>query len=124
MAKFLIDAAMDAAFSYVRDRASFIWLTSTLVSTWTLASDNFLGSMEMSLGNITQADGSTNGRAMSIGAFASVPVSVAGSILHVAIVTSAGASTVLFLTSSTAKAVTVGDAVNIPAFRDTIADAT
>ena len=123
MAKFLIDAAMDASFSYVRDRISFMWLCSTVVSTYTLASDNFLGSIEISIGDITQADGSTNGRAMSVTAQASVPASVAGSILHVVLVTSAGGSVALFLTSSTAKAVTIGDAVNVPAFRDTIADA-
>jgi len=123
MAKYLIDAAMDAAFSYVVDRASFMWLCSTVVNTYTLASDNNLGSLEISAGDFTQADGAVNGRAMSITAQISIPVSVAGNILHVAIVTSGGASVLLFLTSSTSKAVTIGDAVNVPAFRDTIADA-
>lgn len=119
MAKFIVDAAMDACFSYVSARCEFMLLCSTNGTYAQMTGSQFLGSIICSGGNITQADGSTNGRAMSIAAFASVPVSVTGSILHVALVSS---NALLFYTSSTAKAVTVGDAVNVPAFRDTIAD--
>lgn len=89
-------------------------LCSGQPSTFANVASYRLAGVTISAGDLT-ISAATGGEDMSFAAKASVLASVTGTIDHVAVV---GTTALLFVTTATAKAVTIGDQVNIPAWRD------
>jgi hypothetical protein len=120
MAKYILPAAIQAGFSHIQ--ASVIGLVLCSGQPGTLASaiavSMYMGSKLVSAGNLT-VSAATGGNDMSFAAMASVVVSANGNIDHVVLL---GTTALLFVTTATSKAVTIGDQVNVPAFKDTISD--
>lgn len=119
MAKYILPAAIQAGFSHIQASLVSLVLCSTQPATRASAVGNcYMGGKTVSAGDLT-VSAATGGNDMSMGAQNSVVVSADGNIDHVALI---GTTALLFVTTATSKAVTIGDQVNVPAFKDTISD--
>lgn len=80
-----------------------------------------LATVVMATGDLTKADGDTNGRKVTVGSKSGVSISSSGTATHVAL---ASASVLLYVTTCTSQALTSGGTVTIPAWDIEIADPT
>jgi hypothetical protein len=69
--------------------------------------------------DFTLADGDTSGRKMTVAAKNGVPIDANGTGSHVALV---DATRLLFVTTCTAQVLTAGGTVDVPAWKEEIAD--
>src|SRR5512139_3932100 len=124
MAKYRNDLMLDAAFDWVRARVTKINVCSTQPTTYAQATSTYmLAQGTLTSTGITVTNGDTNGRKMHVASKTGLTVSVTGTAAHVALSGSTG-STLLLVTTCTTQALTTGNTVNIPTWKDTIADAT
>ena len=130
MAKSVHDDVLDGALKVIKSNANLITVCTAQPTTRSLAINVVggspagyrLASIATSTADYTIANGSSsNGRKVTVGAQNSVSVDATGSAEHVAIV---DGTRLLLVTTCTKQALTLGNKVNIPAFKDTIADPT
>ena len=123
MGKLVLDAAMDAAFDFIRARVTQITVCSTQPTTYAEATSTYkLADGAITSTDITLGDGDTSGRKMTIGSQSNLTVDASGTAQHVALAGSTG-NTLLLVTTVTSQALTSGNTVNVPAFDDEIGDA-
>lgn len=124
MAKWANDGLMDAGLAYVRGSANLMIACSAQPTTYTEAFTTYkLASTSMTVNtDYTQADG-TSGRKITVAAKNGVSVTANGTANHIALV-STGDSTLRYVTTCTAQALTSGNTVNFPAWDIQIGDPT
>lgn len=120
MAKFIADAALDAALAYVT-AADVEYLCSAQPAT-------FAGIAAVSLGSATPswsgpADGDISGRKVTFAARTGVAVTATGNVTHVVFARTAD-STLRYVTTCSSQAVTSGGTATIAAGTIEIADVT
>jgi hypothetical protein len=132
MAKFQNDTMLDAALSTIRENVRIITVCSGQPANFSTAF-NLKGATGNALARLTQtsansfaalADGDTNGRKLTINAHSGLTVSATGGGDHVALLSSAGASTLWYITTATSQTLTSGNSLTINAWDIEIADAT
>jgi len=124
MAKYQNDLMLDAAFDWVRARVTGISVCSTQPTTYAQAYTTYaLAKTAITSTGLTVADSTTSGRKMTVAAKSAVSVTASGTAAHIALFGSTG-STLLLVTTCTTQALTSGNTVNIPSWKDNIADAT
>lgn len=80
-----------------------------------------LADVAMGGGDITKADGDTNGRKFTFAQKSAVAIDFSGTATHIAI---HSGTTLLYVTTCTSQALTAGGTVTIPAWKVEIADPT
>ena len=124
MAKYQNDLMLDAASDWVRARVTGISVCSTQPTTYAQAYTTYaLAKTAITSTGLTVADSTTSGRKMTVAAKSAVSVTASGTAAHIALFGSTG-STLLLVTTCTTQALTSGNTVNIPSWKDNIADAT
>lgn len=122
MGKSIHDDVLDGAFAVIKSNANLITVCSSEPTTRSQAITSYaLASVAVSSADFTIANGSSGGRKVTVGAQNSVSVDASGSAQHVAIV---DGTRLLLVTTCTKQALTSGNKVNIPAFKDEIGDPT
>jgi hypothetical protein len=127
MGKSVHNDVLDGALKVIKSSAALITVCSSEPTTYSqatklAASSGFrLASVAVSSADFAIADGSAGGRKVTVTKQDSVSVDDSGSAQHVAI---CAAAKVLLVTTCTTQALTKGNKVNIPAFKDTIGDPT
>lgn len=124
MTKYCIDAAMDAALDHIKNNSFWVVACASAPATY----DTAMGSVLVARQAITSAyfsgpiDGATSGRRL-VADLVSVVVSVTGTPNHLVLLSSAGASTVLYTTeTSTTAAFTAGAVMTVGVWSIEIAD--
>jgi predicted porin len=127
MAKYQIDAMLDAALNYLKTNCNAIHVDGTQPTNYTTANATYMLAQKTTSYAITgsPANGDSSGRKITTVAASSVSVTNAGSALHVALTgTVSSVATLLYVTTCATKALGTSDKVNIPAWDIEIADAT
>jgi len=120
MAKAMHDDFADGALLILKNNVNLMTVCSQEPTTRTEAVTTYaLADVAMASGDFTIADGDTNGRKVTVGAKADVPVDTTGTGNHVALV---DGTRLLYVTTCTAQALTSGNTVNFPAWDAEIAD--
>lgn len=128
MGKYVNDDAMDALLDYIA--------SSTKMSVCSGQPTNFSTAnalagaggyrlseiIALSAGHFVKANGTTNGRKVTVSAFNGKTVSASGNGDHVALFTSAGGTSLRLVTTFTLQAMTAGNTINIGSFKDEVAD--
>ncbi len=119
MAKWQIDAMLDAALAYISGNAIELYVCSGQPA-------NYAGIAAVALtgaavpGFTGPADGDTNGRKLTVDEEADIPVTASGNATHVVL---ASGTVLLYVTTSTSQALVSGNTVTVPAWDIEIADA-
>jgi len=120
MAKAMHDDFADGALLILKNNVNLMTVCSQEPTTRTEAVTTYaLADVTMASGDFTIANGDTNGRKVTVGAKADVPVDTTGTGNHVALV---DGTRLLYVTTCTAQALTSGNTVNFPAWDAEIAD--
>lgn len=116
------DDMIDGALKVIKSAANLLCVCKGDPSTRAAAAvSSKLASIAMSASDYTIANGSSNGRKVTVGAQNSVSVDANGSAEAICLV---DATRLIFKTTCTKQALTSGNKVNIPAWKNTIADPT
>lgn len=118
MAKWANDSVLDALLDAVAAGNQII-VCSSQPANRAAALSAALASTSLTSGDFTKADGSPNGRQVTVAQKASVSVTASGSATHVAIVDS---TNLLYVTTVTAQTLTSGNTVTIPSWKITVSD--
>lgn len=127
MAKFVIDAALDAALAYIADNGSRMDICATQPTTYLEAtSTNSLGNVALTVGagngDYTIANGDVSGRKLTVAAQTGVSIDTSGTADHVAITD--GTDTLLLVTTlSASQSVTSGNTADVATFDQEVEDA-
>jgi len=127
MGKSVHDDVLDGALEIIKSNANLITVCSSEPTTRDqatkeAASSGFkLADVAVSSADFTIENGSSGGRKITVGAQNSVSVDDSGSAQHVAL---CDGTRLLLVTTCTKQALTAGNKVNIPTFKDTIGDPT
>jgi Flp pilus assembly protein TadG len=122
MAKTVDDTVLDGALNIIKNNANLMTLCSTQPTTRTEAITTYeLADVAVTSTDFTVANGDTSGRKVTVAAKSTVPVDVTGNGQFVALTS---ATLLLFVTTCTAQQVTLGNTVDIPAWKYEIADPT
>jgi hypothetical protein len=120
MAKWQNDLMLDAALDYISSNVNEMHVCTNQPTTRTEATTTYnLATVAFGSGDCAKADGDTDGRKMTFAAKNGVSVTASGDADHIAL-TSAG--DLLLVTTCTTQTLTNGNTVNIPAWKDEIAD--
>jgi len=129
MAKFVSDQAMDQELLYIEQCDVIAVCTdqpatwAQMVTTYMSASAGMTAGSAAGSGSYITADGTTNGRKVTVAAKSAIPIKNSGSATHVALGSSTG-STVRLVTTCTSQYLTAGGTVDVPTFALEIADPT
>lgn len=124
MTSYQNDLMIDAAFDWVRARVTQEDVCNALPTTYAEANATYmLAQAAITSSACVIADGDGGGRKMTMNAKNSVSVTTTGTASHVALAGSTG-STLLLVTACTTQALTTGNTVNIPAWKNEIDDVT
>jgi hypothetical protein len=117
------DLMLDAALNYIKNNATGICVCNAQPTTYAEAITTFKLAIKTGLvpGDFVLADGVVNGRRVIIPAEALIPIDASGNATHVALVSGAE---LLYVTTCTLKALTIGNTVTIPTWNIEISDAT
>lgn len=118
MAKWANDSVLDASLDKVATSTSMI-VTTSQPATRAAAVSAALATVSMASGDFTKADGSPNGRQLTVAQKAAVPVTATGSATHVCLV---DGTDLLYVTTVTAQTLTNGNTVTIPSWTITNSD--
>lgn len=122
MAKSVSTDVLDGALSVLKTSVTKMVVCSAQPLTFTDANTTMkLAEVTMVATDFTLAAGVTNGRRVTTGAKSAVPVLATGSATHVALVDVSG-SRLLYVTTSSTQALTIGGTVNITAWDVEIAN--
>lgn len=113
MAKWVNDAALDAALDYL-DQSNIMHLCSAQPATYAGIAAVSLGSVAMTLDtDFPKSDGDVSGRKITVAAKSGVSVTASGTVTHVALARTTD-STLRYVMTTTPLAVTAGGSVNVP----------
>ena len=120
MAKYQIDAMLDAALDYISTNAIEIYVCTTQPTTYAEASSTYaLTSVEAPTFQAVGA-GDVSGRKLAVDAEVDATITASGTALHVAL---CSASVLLYVTTCTSQALTSGGTVTIPTWDIELEDA-
>lgn len=123
MAKWQNDSMLDAALDYIKNNCDLMIVCSSQPTNYTEATSTYaLADVAMSGTDFTHADGDSSGRKTTVGAKSSITVDASDDAEHIALVKT-GTTTLLYVTTCTLQALTMGNTVNVPAWDIEIADA-
>lgn len=118
MAKWANDLVMDAALDKVATANQLIVCTAQPTDRANALS-TALASTALTGGSFTKADGNTNGRKVTIAQQNGISATGTGTATHIALV---DATSLIYVTTCIAQAVTSGNAINVPAWKIEISD--
>lgn len=122
MAKLVHDDVLDGALNIIKNNCTRMVACSTQPTTFTQANATYaLADVTMEAADFVAADGSPNGRKLTVAAKTAVNVDASGTYAHVALLDVAN-SKLLYVTTGTSQVVTAGNTVDFPAWTITIAD--
>ena len=122
MGAFAHDSVLDGLLKVVKSNATQMAVCSSQPTTRSQAISTYkLAICSVSSTDFTIANGSASGRKVTVTAQNSVTVGATGSAQHVAVV---DGSKLLIVTTCTKQALTKDNKVNIPEWKDTVADPT
>ncbi len=111
MAKSVDNTVLDAALNVLKTTATKMVACNAQPTTFTEANATFkLAEVAVATGDFTIANGDVSGRKVTVAAKAAVPVATTGTVNHVALIT---ATTLLYVTTTTAQGVSSGGTVDI-----------
>lgn len=120
MGKWINDAVLDAALNEIKNNANLMTVCSQQPTTRAEAVTTYaLADVAMASGDFTIADGNTSGRKITVAAKNGVPVDASGTATHIAL---CDGTRLLLVSTITSQVLTAGNTVNIPAWKDEIAD--
>ena len=115
MAKWVNDAALDAALDYL-DQSNIMHLCSAQPATYAGIAAVSLGSVAMTPDtDFPKSDGDVSGRKFTVAAKSGVSVTASGTVTHVALARTTD-STLRYVMTTTPLAVTSGGTVNVPSW--------
>lgn len=119
MSKFANDSVLDALLDKIAT-GTIMTVCSTQPTNRTEAVTTYaLADVTVSSGDFAKADGSPNGRKVTVASKSNVTVDASGTAQHVAI---CDGSDLLYVTTVTSQVLTAGNTVTIPAWTVTVAD--
>lgn len=119
MSKFASDSVLDALLDKVAT-GTILTVCSTQPTNRTEAVTTYkLADVVIDSGDFSKADGSPNGRVLTVAQQNNVPVDGSGTAQHVAI---CDGSNLLYVTTVTSQVLTSGNSLTIPAWTITVAD--
>ncbi len=128
MAKFCVDAAMDAMLNFIADNTKRVTVCSAQPTTYAEGNATYkLAGVDTTEGvgggDFLLADGDVSGRKLTITQQAAVPITADGTALFIALL-DVDNSRLMYVTTCTSQAVTVGggNTLTIPAFDIEVAD--
>lgn len=120
MAKFQIDAMLDAGLAYIPANATEMYVCTSQPATRAAAISTALtGAIAPTFQ--AASDGVTSGRKIVVDAKTGVAITATGTATHLAV---CSGTTLLYVTTITSKALTSGDTLATPAWNIEIADVT
>lgn len=119
MAKATPDAILDAMADAIIAAATTLYVCSGEPANYAGIAAVALADVTIDSGDFTKANGDTNGRKVTIGQQASVPIDTTGTATHIVI---ASGTTLLYVTTCTSQALTSGGTVTVPAWDIEVAD--
>jgi hypothetical protein len=130
MAKYQIDAMLDAALNYIKNNTTQLCVCSALPATYaeaTTTHDGGASKYKLALkGSLSgssftgPANGVSSGRKLTVNQQETITVDASASATHIAL---CSADTLLYVTTCTSQALTAGNTVTVPAWVIEIADA-
>lgn len=126
MTKFASDSIMDAALNVIINNSNRIVACNAYPTTYTQAVSTYkLAIRNVSAADFVKANGDTSGRKVTVGQKASVPVSVTGSVSHIALVNISGSGSIIYVTEvSTTQVLTSGNTMTFEAWDIEVRDPT
>lgn len=122
MAKLVADAVLDAALNILKNNANIMTACNAQPANRTDAVTTYmLGNVAMNSSDYTVADGDTNGRKVTMSQKSNVTVAANGTANHVAL---CDGSSLLYVTTATAQALTSGNTMTFNSWKIEIADPT
>ena len=121
MAKWQLDAMLDAGLAYISSNVTQIFVCDTQPTTYAEASSTYALTSTETPTFTGPANGDASGRKLTIDEEADMTITSTGTALHVALTS---ADTLIYVTTCTSQALTSGGTVTIPAWDIEIADAT
>ena len=118
MAKWANDSVLDSLLDKVGTSTQLLVTTSQPASR-AAALSAALASVTVDSGDFAKADGTPNGRKLTVSQQSNVPVTATGSATHVCLV---DGSDLLYVTTVTSQTLTTGNTVTVPAWTITVAD--
>jgi hypothetical protein len=120
MGKWINDAVQDAALNEIKNNANIMTVCSQQPATRAEAVTTYaLADVSMASGDFAIADGNTSGRKITVAAKSGVTVDTSGTGTHIAL---CDGTRLLLVTAMTSQALTAGNTVNVPTWKDEIAD--
>jgi hypothetical protein len=125
MAKSINSIVLDQALNYLKNNGTRLCVCSAQPTTYTEAITTY----KLAIKTISSTDftgpaaGDTSGRKITVNQQSGITVDTSGTATHVAIADSVN-SALLLVTTCTSQALTQGNTVTVPAFKDEIADPT
>jgi len=122
MAKYQIDAMLDAALAYISGNATELYVCSSQPATRAAAITAQLAIKSgLTAANFTgPANGDVSGRKLTVNTAVDMAITASGSATHVAL---CSGTTLLYVTTCTAQSLTAGGTVTTPVWDIEIADA-
>ena len=117
MAKYANPLVMDAALDKIATATNLLVCSSQPTDRATALS-SALANQSLS-GAFTKANGNTSGRKVTVAQQSNIPVTATGTATHIALI---DGSILLFVTTCASQALTSGNTVTVPAWKDEIAD--
>ena len=122
MAKWQLDAVLDAALTYISTNSTQIFVCSTQPTTYAEASSTYaLTGAAVTPGFQANAAGDVSGRKLAVDEEADITITASANAEHIAL---CSADTLLYVTSCTSQGLTSGGTVTVPTWDIEIADAT
>jgi hypothetical protein len=119
MAKATPDAILDAMADAIKAAVTTEYVCSAEPANYAGIAAVALASVACATGDLTKADGDTNGRKVTVVQKSAVSISASGTATHVVL---ASGTTLLYVTTCTSQALTSGGTVTIPAWKIEVAD--
>jgi len=118
MARWCPNSHIDAMLQSIEDNSASIWvLSSGLVSmTYDNAKTFKMASATVASTIFTIADGDVSGRKTTVAAVSGISVTVSGTATHVALIASALASALVYLTEASSQVITAGNTMSTGAW--------
>ena len=123
MAKYQNDVILDTALDYIKNNVTQECVCSAQPTTYAEATSTYKLAIKTGLtsGSFTgPADGSPNGRKLTVNEQASITVDTGGDATHIAL---CSGSVLLYVTTCTLQTLTGGNTVTVPLWTITLADA-
>lgn len=122
MGKATPDAVLDQMADYLIAQLDVIYVCSAEPANYAGIAAVALADDPLAGGDLTKANGDTNGRKVTVAQQSDIPIDTTGTATHIVIARDAATSELLYVTTCTSQALTSGGTVTIPAWDIEIAD--